>query len=70
MVDLDWSLVFGKLPNYLQGASVTLQISFLTIIFGLLLGIVLALMQDSKLMVIRELAHFYIWVWRGTPLMV
>lgn len=69
-ITLDWSLVFGKLPNYLSGAAVTLGISAATLVIAMALGIVLALMRDAKNGILRGFAAFYIWVWRGTPLLV
>ncbi|MGL5436167.1 MAG: amino acid ABC transporter permease [Lachnospiraceae bacterium] len=67
---LNWSLVFDKLPALLNGCLVTMELSILTLFFGTLLGIVLALMRDSSWLPVRYLAQFYIWIWRGTPLMV
>ena len=47
-----------------------MEISVLTLIFGTILGVVLALMRDSHIKVVSRLAQLYIWIWRGTPLMV
>ena len=70
MVTLKWSLVFDKIPSLLHGCAVTMEISVLTLIFGTILGVILALMGDSHIKVIARLAQLYIWIWRGTPLMV
>lgn len=70
MVTLKWSLVFDKIPSLLHGCAVTMEISVLTLIFGTILGVILALMRDSHIKVIARLAQLYIWIWRGTPLMV
>lgn len=67
---LDWNLVWAKMPSLLHGALVTLEISVLTLFFGTILGIVLALMRDSHFIVLSKIAQIYIWIWRGTPLMV
>ena len=67
---LKWSLVFDKLPALLHGCLVTMEISVLTLIFGTILGVILALMRDSHFQVPARAAQFYIWVWRGTPLML
>ena len=48
MVTLKWSLVFDKMTSLLQGCAVTMEISVLTLIFGTVLGVVLALMRDSR----------------------
>ena len=70
MVTLKWSLVFDKMTSLLQGCAVTMEISVLTLIFGTILGVMLALMRDSHIKVVSRLAQLYIWIWRGTPLMV
>lgn len=67
---LKWSLVFDKIPALLHGCFVTMEISVLTLIFGTVLGVILALMRDSKIKAVAWIAQFYIWIWRGTPLMV
>lgn len=67
---LKWSLVFDKIPALLRGCMVTMEISVLTLVFGTILGIILALMRDSRIRIFSMSAQFYIWVWRGTPLMV
>ena len=67
---LKWSLVFDKIPSLLHGCLVKMEISVLTLIFGTILGVILALMRDSHFKVLAKAAQFYIWVWRGTPLMV
>ena len=70
MVTLKWSLVFDKMSSLLHGCAVTMEISVLTLIFGTILGVVLALMRDSRIKVVAKIAQLYIWIWRGTPLMV
>lgn len=63
-------LVLDSLPFLLQGTLVTLQLSIVGMIFGLLLGFMLALMRMSALWSIRWLARSYISVFRGTPLLI
>ena len=67
---LKWSLVFDKIPALLYGCFVTMEISVLTLIFGTVLGVILALMRDSRFKAVAWTAQFYIWIWRGTPLLV
>lgn len=47
-----------------------MEISILTLIFGTVLGVVLALMRDSRVKIVARIAQLYIWIWRGTPLMI
>lgn len=67
---VDYSVVVNKLPYLLQGAAVTFYISVLSLILGLVCGILLALMRDAKNPVLSKFAFVYIWIFRGTPLLV
>lgn len=69
-ITLDWTLVFGKLENYFNGAMVTLGISVATLVIAMALGVVLALMRDARNGFLKGISAFYIWIWRGTPLLV
>ena len=70
MIKLNWSLVVNKIPSLLAGAGITMYISVLSLLAGLALGIILALLRDSRFKPVSALAQFYIWIFRGTPLMV
>ncbi len=61
-------LVLDSAPWLLKGALFTLQLSLGGMIFGLLLGLVLALLRLSFFWPLRLLARFYISIFRGTPL--
>lgn len=63
-------IVISRLPNLLNGSLLTLEYSFFSLVLGLLLGIFIALMRDSNFKVLSGISWFYIWVFRGTPLMV
>jgi polar amino acid transport system ATP-binding protein/polar amino acid transport system permease protein len=54
----------------LRGAVLALEISALAMVAGLLLGLVLALMRLSRHAVFRGAAWSYIWLMRGTPLLL
>ncbi|MDE1548675.1 amino acid ABC transporter permease [Jeotgalibaca caeni] len=58
------------LPLYFRGAGYTIALSFFSIIFGVLLGSLLAVMKMSKKSWLRGPAKAYIQVVRGTPLLV
>lgn len=58
------------LPNMLAGLGVSAQIFLITIVLSLPIGILLALVRISKVAVFRKLAEIYIYVMRGTPLML
>lgn len=69
-MDLDFSLIMQKMPNLLRGAETTLLYSLISLVLGVILGIIIALMRDSTQKVLSSISWFYIWIFRGTPLMV
>ena len=54
----------------LQGSEVTLEIFCVPLVLALPLGILAALGRLSKLRVLSRFMEFYIWLMRGTPLML
>ncbi len=66
--------VFTTLEKYysffLQGVQNTLIIAFFTVLFGTMLGILMAMAKLSSFKPLRWLATAYIEFFRGTPLMV
>ena len=57
-------------PYLLSGAVTTLWLTLAAIAGGLLVGCALALARLSSRRWLNAPAHFYIWVFRGTPLLV
>ena len=53
-----------------EGAEITLEIFCVTLLLSLPLGLVVALCRISKIGPLRLLMEFYIWIMRGTPLML
>ena len=54
----------------LKGGTLTVKLYFVTIVFAIPLGIILALMKISKYKFLRLSIGFYTWVFRGTPLLL
>lgn len=54
----------------IEGAWLAVQITFFAMIAGLFLGLLLALMRLSRFKLISGTAWLYIWVMRGTPLLL
>jgi polar amino acid transport system permease protein len=67
---LQSTLLWEILPYLLQGALVTVQISLLSMLLALVLGLVAAVAGLSRARLPRILAGFYVEVIRGTPLLV
>lgn len=54
----------------LPGLLVTIPLTILSFILGLMIAILTALVQIAEVPVLKSLARFYIWIIRGTPLLV
>ena len=54
----------------LEGSEVTLEIFCVTLVLALPLGILASLGRLSKIRPLSRLMEFYIWLMRGTPLML
>lgn len=62
--------VITAMPALLQGAGLTILLTLVSIFFGLILGLLLALGRLSKNAFFDRLSQFYIWLFRGTPLLL
>lgn len=62
--------ILGMMGPMMDGANVTLQMFFITLALSLPLGLVLALARMSKYRPLSFLVETYIWLMRGTPLML
>ncbi|QHI73950.1 ABC transporter permease subunit [Aminipila terrae] len=58
------------MPTLLQGAWVTVKLFAFTLILSLPLGLPFALGSNSKFAPFRWISKTYIWIFRGTPLML
>ena len=62
--------VISLLGPMSAGALVTLKLFFITLLLSVPLGLVLALLRLSRVKAIRSAVGGYIWLMRGTPLML
>lgn len=58
------------LPSLFQGAALTLQIFFWTLVGSLPLGILVSLGLTSKIKPLKWVLKIYVWLMRGTPLLL
>ena len=58
------------LPSMIEGLGVSAEIFALTLVLSLPLGMILALVRISKIGIFRKIAAAYIYLMRGTPLML
>lgn len=54
----------------IEGTGVTLQVFLISFVLAVPLGLVLALVRISRFVVLSGLVNGYIWLMRGTPLML
>lgn len=62
--------VVQALPFLVRGATLTLEVSVLAIALGLIVGIVLTLIRQTRIRILEAAASTYISLVRGTPLFV
>lgn len=65
-----WQSLLTPSPQFLQGLGLTVVISVTAMILALIVGLFIALMGRSRFLALRIFASFYIWLIRGTPLLV
>lgn len=62
--------IYSLMPSMMEGLTSTLQVFILTLIFSIPLGILVSLNRSSNIKVVTNIAEFYIWLMRGTPLLL
>jgi glutamate/aspartate transport system permease protein len=70
MYEFDWSSVPGALPFLWKGMVLTLQITAVAIVVGIILGTLIALLRLSKNWFLSNLAAFYVNGFRSVPLVM
>lgn len=63
-------LILQSLPNLLTGVLVTLQLTIISVFFGLIGGSLIGIIRLSAIKPVQWLARTYIDFFRGTPLLV
>ena len=64
-------ILIDSFPNILiNGLTVTLPLTIISFALALVIALITALVQTAKIPVLRQLARFYVWVIRGTPVLV
>jgi octopine/nopaline transport system permease protein len=67
---MDFSLMASSLPKLLSAAVITLKLLSVSLIIGLMIGLLFAILRLSKKSIINRFAYAYSYVFRGTPLLV
>jgi polar amino acid transport system permease protein len=68
----DWQTFFHYLHSFylIKGALISLALSLGAMCVGLIFGTIAALMRMSANRFVRQPASFYVWLFRGTPVLV
>lgn len=69
-MSIDYSVIFSKIHLFLEGCAVTVELSIISLFIGMIFGIVFALSRISSNPILKALGGFYVWIVRGTPLLV
>ena len=65
------SVLVEALPRILTaGLTMTIPLTLVSFFFAMIIAVAVALVQYANVPVLRQVARFYIWVIRGTPLLV
>ncbi|MFZ4834338.1 glutamate/aspartate ABC transporter permease GltK [Rouxiella sp. Mn2063] len=70
MYQFDWSSIGPSLPFLLDGMLITLKITLIAIVFGILWGTILAVMRLSSFKPISWFAKIYVNLFRAVPLVM
>ena len=66
-----WQVVVDSFPQLLsRGLLMTIPLTLISFAIALVIAVIVALVQFARIPVLRQICRFYIWVIRGTPLLV
>ena len=69
---IDWTVVarFLTAKSILTGLANTVVMTILAMALGIVLGVIVAIMRLSTNPVLQAVAHSYVWLFRGTPVIL
>ena len=63
--------IIDSFPKILvSGILFTIPLTILAFVIGVILAFIIAIIQYKKIKVLNSICRFYIWIFRGTPLLV
>ena len=66
-----WELFLDSCPKILlPGLTATIPLTIISFSLAMVIAVVVALVQFANVRGLKQIARFYIWVFRGTPLLV
>ena len=67
---MEWEIILKWMPKLIQGATLTLELTAISVLAGLIVAIPLGIARSSRLWYVRALPYAYIFFFRGTPLLI
>ena len=67
---MDIELMISSFPKLLSATVITLKLLSVSLIFGLFIGLIFAILRLNKNIFINKFAYGYSYLFRGTPLLV
>ena len=67
---MDFELMINSFPKLLSAAIITLKLLSVSLIIGLFIGLLFAILRLNKNIFINKFAYGYSYLFRGTPLLV
>ena len=67
-MDLDFTL--EHLPRLLKAAKLTIELTLISLFFGIFVGVFFAILRTSNNKILFYLSYYYSYILRGTPLLV
>lgn len=66
-----WQVIVESFPQLMyRGLTMTIPLTLISFAIALVIAVIVALVQFARIPVLRQICRFYIWVIRGTPLLV
>ncbi|MBO6209206.1 MAG: ABC transporter permease subunit, partial [Schwartzia sp.] len=69
-MEINFDLMVQAMPLLLTGAAVTVQITALSVLIGIIIGLFVGIARISTYRVVHLIAAVYVDFLRGTPLLV
>lgn len=67
----DWELMLHYFPEiFMSGLTMTIPLTAISFALALIIAVIVALIQFANMPVLKQVCRFYIWIVRGTPLLV
>ena len=67
---MDFELMINSFPKLLNATLITLKLLSVSLIFGLFIGLLFAILRINKNPIINKFSYGYSYVFIGTPLLV